>query len=334
MNAARAVRWLTVPAVALTLLLIATGLAQSTGLAVSTPPLPEAQGQSFAVKLGGTLAATGVTGADILGAGGMVLIPCGTLGLVCTDPASGAKDEFGGLSFGEDFSPSDLPPVQFSVSSGGQGLPGTAVYAESHCAVPEPQADVFGTAPDGSNAQVLDGNGLACASGAGLGLGLNESAGGEDLVAIEEDPCHTVDANCDGMPEGMIFFTLAPGSLSLDFYGVTPRDILVSLGGMPVVVWATGSADLGLRAGDVIDALCVRENGDALLSLGDRLLISLAQGSPTLAALNAGSGDLLKVNPPRALFTAAVFGLERSDDVDALRCNFELKNRYLARIQR
>lgn len=266
------------------------------------------------------LTATGVHPADILGAGAAPLIPCENLGLLCTDFNSGAMDEIAGLSFGVDFTESTLPPIQFSVDRRSRGRAGSAVRAEAGCSPTQAHADVFESAFDGANAQDLDSDGSACANNAGYGLSLSESSQSDTLSALDRDPCQTVDLNCDGAPEQTIYLTLAPGSPTLALLGATSADILAGGADFVPGVWAAGAANLGLQAGDVIDALCLFEDGDGVFGQNDRLLFSLARGSPTLTRSAAGPADLLVPAPPGVAAPAAALGLEATDNVDALSC--------------
>jgi len=113
--------------------------------------------------------------------------------------------------------------------------------------------------------------------------------------------------------------TLAPASPSLTAFGATPRDILMTVGAADPVVWASGAA-LGLVSGDVIDAICVDDGGNGVYNAGvDRVLFSLAPGSPTLTTLSAGAADLLRAGPA-VNYSASRLGLQATDDVDALKC--------------
>ena len=232
-------------------------------LTVFAPP-PEAQNQSFSISSGSVLTASSVSPADVLGAGVYPLIICENLGLLCNDPVTGALDNVRGLSYGNDFVVTGLPPIQFSVATGSRGLTGTAVRAEADCTPAEPQADVFETALDGQNYQDLDGDGVACSSNSGFGLDLSEGVGGDNLDEIAGDPCLSVDADCNGDPDGAIFVTLAPGSPTLSAIAANPSDVLLTSSQIAPSVFASGVVDLGLQASDVVDALCVRENGDGV----------------------------------------------------------------------
>lgn len=282
-------------------------------------PPPEAQFQSFSISSGSVITTSSISPADVLGTGVYPLIICENLGLLCFDPVTGALDDIHGLSYGDDFVGTGLPPIQFSVAAGSRGLAGTAVRAEADCSPAEPQADVFEAALDGQNYQDLDGNGIACSTNGGFGLDLGEGASGDDLDEIARDPCLAADADCNGDPEGMIFVALAPGSPTLGAINAASSDILLTGSQIEPSVFAQGVADLGLQASDVIDALCVRENGDGSYASGDVIMFSLAAGSPSLTSWQASAADLLL---PHNLFRyrASALGLQATDDVDGLQC--------------
>jgi hypothetical protein len=309
-------------AAALAALLLVAQAASATG-----PPPPDVQRDSFSVGIGSPLLATGVDPADILIAGPVVWTPCSSLGLDCGPTLIEWRDQLGGLSYGFDFT-RDGPPVQFSVAPGAHGAAGTAVRAEAGCTPSEPEADVFASPLDGSNVQYLDGDGAACAANAGLDLGLAEKPSSDNLAGLAGDPCLTVDLDCDGAPEGPVFFSLTPGSASLVLLGAAPADILEVSESLGPSLWA-GAADLGLDEADAIDALCLNEDGDGRFGPADRLAFSLAPGSPTLTRIGAGPADILVPGGPTVFAGASRLGLERADDVDGLVCAFDVSWRYL-----
>lgn len=317
MNVTRAIKYTGMLIVVLSLGLLV--VEQRTATSTSTPP-PEVQGQSFSVASGDPLSATGVHPADILGTSGIPLISCIELGLLCNDPTTGAADDIHGLSFGWDFVEIGLPALQISVDVGSQGLAGTAVRVEADCSPPQPQADVFETPPDNTNFQDLDGDGVACGGNTGFGLGLTEGTLSDNVDALERDPCQFVDLDCNGLPDEPLFLTLAPRSPSLALLGATPADILMTGNEFVPIVWADGVSDLGLVAGDVIDGICIKENGNGIYDEGDLVLFSLAPGSPTLSSLSASPADLFRPDPVRVFFPAGSLGLEATDNVDALMC--------------
>ncbi|MBI5567907.1 MAG: hypothetical protein HY870_23625 [Chloroflexi bacterium] len=287
-------------------------------------PPEEAQTQSLSVSNASPITTTGMLAADIVGAGAGPVIICENLGLLCSDPGTGASDDVRGLSYGYDFVSTSLPPIQFSVVAGSRGLTGTAVRAEADCTPAEPAADVFETALDGLNEQDLDGNGTACSTNSGFGLDLSEAVSGDNVDEIERDPCLSIDPDCNGVPDEPLFMTLAPGSPTLAEIGATARDILITSPDFAPQVWASGSSDLGLTSGDVIDALCVLDNGDAVYGAGDQVLFSLAAGSPTLTTWNAGPADVLRPQHG-VMYAASKLGLLATDDVDGLTCSLEVQ---------
>jgi hypothetical protein len=319
MNIAKAIKPVRLLIVALPLALLSMA-GQGPPAAVRTPP-ETVQGESFSVARADPSTATGVHPADILGAGGAPLIACENLGLACYDAATGVADDIRGLSFGIDFTDSELPPLQFSVDAASRGKANTGVRAEADCSPAQAQADVFETALDGTNIQDLDGDGTPCSGNQGFGLSLVEGATADNVDALAPDPCHSVDINCDGIPEEPIFLTLAPGSPTLTLIDATTADILMTGADFAPVVWAKGVTDLGLKTGDMIDALCINDDGDGVYDGGDQLLFSLAPGSPTLTALSASAADLLRASPLRVSVSAKALGLEKTDNIDALVCS-------------
>ncbi len=322
-------------AAALALLVALAG--QDGGRAFPAAPPSGVLTQSFSIKFGGDTTGLGFHPADILTIGPNVAIPCANLGLICTD-VTGAIDDLNSLSYGKDFTGAiDLPAVEFSTagSAASQGLAGTAVRAETSggCGAPaQAKADAFETALTlpGANFQDLDGDGVACGANFGFGIGLCEvgCTSADDLDALDQDPCGPAgaDFNCDGSPDGPVFFTLTPTSPSLADPAIDlsdpagdarAADILMTSGAGPIV-WADGNT-MGLNeaAGDVIDAICVREDGDSTFGAADVVLFSLAPGSPSLGANSAA--DLFRPGP--VLVTkASRFGLQASDNLDAVKC--------------
>lgn len=317
-------------------LTVVTAQGQGTRAPANAPP-DEVQGQSFSIGRNSPLTAAGVRPADILGAGGTVLIPCENLGLLCQDPTTDTTDDIVGLSYGQDFADfatDSLPPLQFSVATGSRGLPNSAVRAEADCTPAQPQADAFETALSGTNSQDLDGDGISCSSNIGLGLGLQEGTSADNLDALARDPCHTIDLDCDGFPDVLLFLTLAPDSPTLALIGANATDILITGVEFAPAVWADGTTDLGLTDTDVIDAICVSDDGNGVYDGADQVLFSLTPDSPTLATLAASGADLLRPSPLQVVFAAATLGLDDADNVDALTCTKEMHftDLYLPRI--
>lgn len=290
----------------------------SLGVPTVYTPSADVQGYSFSVAQGNPATTLGLHPADILGVGGVPLIPCTNLGLLCEETTTGAVDDITALSYGSDFAPDGLPNAHFSVAGGSQGVSGSAVRTEASCAPAQAQADVFAAQLDGTNNQDLDGDGAACASNSGFALGLSEGTTNDNIDALARDPCTVVDLNCDGQPEAPVYLTLAAASPSLALIGADAADILSANPDDGLLLWATAS-ELGLGNGDRIDALCLNENGNGIFDSGDQLLFSLAAGSPTLTTLGAGAADLLQAGP-KVVTPAALLGLATGDDLDAALC--------------
>jgi len=259
-----------------------------------------------------------------------VHVPCASLGLIvdgCDDGADGDIDDLDALSFGHDL-PSDAEEgAQFSVGPTAQGIGGSAVRAQRLCppaipgASPEAEPDVFVSSLDGANELLLDGNGPVGTCPPAFPLGLIESANArDDLDALDAEDPSAVDTDGDGVLDRAVYFSLDAASPSLASIGATPADVLRTVSGASPSVFASRAA-LGLTPGDDLDGLCLREDGDGVFGAGDRLVFSLAPGSPTLALIDAGPGDLLEPGrPPRPLVRAGALGLLAGDDVDAVTC--------------
>jgi hypothetical protein len=306
-------------------LFVAAPALPSVYLAPVPPPWVPA-GVSYSVAPGDPLTAMGVHPADIIGADRVPAIPCANLGLICTDPSTGAEDDVLGLSFGQDFGPVGLAQTLFTVDGASQGVAGSAVRGEAGCAVAEPQADVFGGSIDGANVQVFDGDGVVCAGNAGLPLFLTEGRPSDRLDDLDVDACRFVDSDCDGVPEAPVFFTLAPGSPTLELLGATSADVLMSYGAQIPALWAS-AADLGLSSRDIVDALCIRESGNGVFDSDDQVLFSLARGSPALSAVGASAADMLRPgSPPRVFLRASALGLAPTDNVSGMACAFLVTN--------
>jgi hypothetical protein len=323
-------------AVALGGFLVARQVAQSSntpGTSVLMSPAPSALGDadvrdqnpSFSVAAGGP---AGFSPADIFnrnpGGAPIVSVPCPGLGLGPApgtgDCQPGKQDDVASLSYGYDFMWPMKPywkSLFFSVAPGATGVAGSAVNSEATCpGGAEPQADEFWSSAQSqlnTNGLYYDGNGIDCRTGAAIpGMGLAE---GENLDALDEYPA----------PPGTtpyVFFTLDTGSWSLGKLGggkPTEADILVNIvGGAPPTIYAT-AAQLGLQAGDKIDALCLKDNDDYYGNGGEILWFSLKNGSPTLGAHGWTGGDVLAPGPGKVIDHSAL-GLAAGDDLNALKC--------------
>lgn len=205
----------------------------------------------------------------------------------------------------------------FSVSPTSVGAPGSAVAAETNGVA----GDRFRT-----TANTVGGSGALTKS--------SDATAARLSIAPESN----IDALSDqrGAPEFLgpawkgAYFSLSAATVPLvlgmpGLAAVDPATLLYNGPALPIasppVVYAT-SAALGLVPGDEIDAVMVNDVGIlAQLDASDRIYVSLAPGSPTLAALGASPADLLIVAPlpaggPAVAVTAAQLRLLATDDVD------------------
>ncbi len=218
-------------------------------------------------------------------------------------------DEITGLSYGLD-SLSGSARVRFSVDSASVGVAGVTPDLASEATAGEAFADILEggtiTAP-APNLLVADGDGLiASPAGSFPGLGLSESPSGPPLDDLEALSSCAPGPILNG--GGVVFFTLASGSPSLTALGGGPADVLLSSGSV-LSVFAT-AASMGLLPSDEIDALA------AVVGIA---AFFLTPGSPTLAAIGAGPGDVIREGfPPTVLIPAAALGLAPGDNIDAL----------------
>jgi hypothetical protein len=282
--------------------------------------------------------------ADLLGlapqdatAGGLapfVRIPCASLGLTpdgCDGGSDGTQDNVVGLSFGQDIATQGGPSLHFAVAPGAEGAPGSAVRQQHDCPpsqpglAPEAESDIFSSSLNGGNQLLFDGNGPIGTCPVAFPLGLIEAATVRDSVdAIDMHDVSTVDTNGDGVPDQPVYFTLDADSPSLRALGLSPGDILETVGGQPPVAFATASR-LGLRTGDEIAAFCLKEDADRTFGSGDVVYFALTPRSPSLAAVGAGPGDILSPgNPLRVVTRGSDLGLAATDALGALSCETPL----------
>lgn len=191
--------------------------------------------------------------------------PLSAVGLVAGDVPSS-------LSFGLDALPQGQ--LHFAVDRTARGIAGLFPPDVSTERSSGAAGDVYRSYFPPNHTLVLDGNGVGTTPPT-PGLGLDESGSAIDgLVGLELCGRRTVDRDRDGLLEAPIYFVLAPGSPTLVSIGAGPADVLrsrVGTSGSPTV-WRSASS-LGLRSGDVIDALATD---------GSAVWFSLAAGSPTL----------------------------------------------------
>jgi hypothetical protein len=233
-------------------------------------------------------------------------------------------DDIDGFSFGAEpaFVPGSHYAVEFSVDRSAAGAAGTGVFTESSAATgPEASPDIFdsfmpaGAGPgfSGTNHQNWDGNGSSAPT---LQLrdvprDLHEN---DDVDASEGSPL-IVDPDGNGVRDGRIYFTLAPGSPTLVSIGAAPGDILVC----PAPSCASPSiflshAALGIAAGDnledfILDA--ATGNVDFTLPAGNSLGVA-----PGTIMKRGGFSPCL--GGPCAIFFPPAVGLLAGDNLNAL----------------
>lgn len=210
-------------------------------------------------------------------------------------------------------------------------------------------------APMGSNTLDIDELALGLQAPAHNYNALTDSVE-DDIDALEATDAKEVDSDGDGIPEdadSAVYFSLNVSSTTVITGALaTPDDILVSPppGGAPMTfgVYADGVADIGLLAGDDLDAVCVWDTPPrGSINTGDEILFSLRSGSPSLGAganpnmpgpgpfsaadvfrkpLSAAGGGLITMYA-----THTALGLLTSDELDALDigrcdCRFDSDN--------
>lgn len=200
--------------------------------------------------------------------------------------------------------------IRFSVGNGSAGIAGVPPDVASEALAADHAADIFdgGTVSHPmANARLVDGNGLPAMAAPASGL----AEPGDELRDFAS--CSPSSANLVG---SAVYFSLAPGSPTLAALSATSADLLSTqfLTAAPVIV-ATTAATLGLVAGDVIDALMADPVGPYF---GAPIVLSLADGSPSLATIPASGADLLYAPGPGVLISAAALGLGAGDDIDGL----------------
>ena len=149
---------------------------------------------------------------------------------------------------------------------------------------------------------------------------------GDDVDAFNFDEFDiapgTIIEGGDGVPDRNLYFSLAAGSPSLAM-GAAAGDILLIAPGEAPGIFAEGVANIGLRMDDDLDALALLDfvNPGALDAGVDSALFSLAEGSPTLAAMGLSAADVLytEFDGTFSVFAEAEqLGLDPSADLNAL----------------
>lgn len=254
-------------------------------------------------------------------------------------------DVIDALSLGDDAALAPPTTIYFNVSRGSVSAPGpftTNVFTEvtgvPPLTQPDQSADIFSTNDPtcgvglGFNTQVLDGNGLGplapltCYTGRGTGL--------TELLASPpvtfNDQMNDFDWGDAGRARLFtIYFSLAPGSPSLmpgnnpaRPAGGEPGDLFGAFLGSPTPFYflAIPASASGLVSGGPGCAPPLCDDIDAFAGFGTAL-VSLAPGSPSLAAIPATPGDLLQLftGPPLVIaLPAGALGLTPADDVKGL----------------
>jgi len=135
-----------------------------------------------------------------------------------------------------------------------------------------------------------------------------------------------------------LFFTLRNGSDSLNTLpganGMLDRgaDIFYDndIGNSGNEQLFASASDIGLNAGDDIDALIVMDrNDDRMFDAGDLIFFSLTPNSPTLAAINASAADIFRATLGggfNLFIDHSELGLLFSDNIDAIHFDTLINN--------
>jgi hypothetical protein len=248
-------------------------------------------------------------------------------------------DNLDALSYGLDvIDAKEEMDVFFSVDPDAQGAANTGVDREAQNN--EAEGDEFVSNINNTNIEVLDEQAVV--------LVPRPPSPGDDIDALTNQATRSVDNNGDGTPERPIFFSLEAGSPTLGSLPAGEGDILVWDPAAPGLSIFASATDMGLVAGDELDALCLMKPdlpraqvtpgaGSPTTPMGNALtdsaLISLAPGSPSLTALGASPGDLMLTNfngawlqfpfPPLRYILASEIGLLGTDNLNALKCAIE-----------
>ena len=129
-----------------------------------------------------------------------------------------------------------------------------------------------------------------------------------------------------GFASTNFFFTLGRDSPTLATLGASSADILLHRADGSLSIALTAAA-LGLTASDAIDALEVNYPGPILdgpftIPEGADLRYSLDRASPTLGGLHSPADLFARHAAIWSLQTAASFGLDATDNIDAIATNF------------
>lgn len=273
-------------------------------------PFAAADGQDFSIDPASPEALVMFSPAAIVAQGGGInLVKSTELGLLLTDNVDGFSYN---MNFLRPVTAGNPLALRFSVSRTTVGAPSSVVNLEAT-----------------SNGAAGDIFWSFATPGAGTTLGQWKW---QDASAIGLTPLPAVESDVDGA-EGLngglmpmtAYFSVDPATAA--GMGVSPADILyqptIGLGAPPPVAFAIEPA-LGLVPGDDIDALAVFDLlMPGIYGAGDFIFISLAPGSPTLAALGASPASIIEISvfaPPFVTLNFAQFGLLAGDDINAITC--------------
>jgi hypothetical protein len=302
---------------------------------------PMALAHTFSVdNLSVTALAYGLHGGDVLQPGAGVAHP--VVNVPYTNIGLKAKDDLDALSGGQDIYGSVL---FFSVDRASVGVAGGAVTPlESEVSVEaankQAAGDVFVTVYHGAQ-----GSPWPWSNPQGYNrLHINQAELGlfpTSKFPTQNNDCTTTidnldaisfsefDLTGDGVTDVPLYFSLAKGSPSL-VGGKKACDILMVPAGLTAFqTFADGVTKIGLLAGDDVDAMVLQDIvHPGVLDNGiDKMMFSLAPGSPTLAGTNPNLpgvhsaadifGTLFDGNFG-VMYTADQLGLQFGDNVDAL----------------
>lgn len=268
-------------------------------------PVPGARAQApdFSLDAASQSLGAPLTADDVMATGPVVATAGTALGLLDGTGVNGPLDDLDALSYGQD---PIGPPIFFSVDRVSFGIDESPVQFQANMG--EASGDVFRSLPPtgGKNALFIDEGTL------GLVAGTSPPEPRDDLNALELDTA----------PSPFFYFSISKASGSAVSGGVSPADILFSDGSGAFGVYADAIQQVGLQAGDDIDALVLMDVGlDGVADGGvDRALFSLSPLSPSLGATGTPA-DIFITDFEGAfiLFLApADIGLTENDNIDAL----------------
>jgi hypothetical protein len=312
---------------------VAAGVLLAACCFVSSP----ARAQTFALEPSSdSLTLIAATGSDLLspsvGAPAAGPLPLPVVGVTGASLGLLPGDVIDAFTYGND---APAGALYFTVSRASLGVPSAPPEVATEATLvppgtqPEASSDVFVVfdpavgLPPGTHTQVLDGDGvpigpLPLYGGYGLGLSEGLALPGPPMV----DQIADFDWSAPGWEAfGCVYFSLAPGSPSLTPAtnpgfpgGAEPGDIIASCSGFLFVTAPISGT--GLVSGGPGCAPPACDDVDALK--GFPFFVSLAPGSPSLAALPASPADVIDFTAAVVAFPAAALGLTPADDIKGL----------------